>query len=59
MSGTPDFTSGIPGFVTAAQVTPLDHLALVARGPSIPGSHGIITIVESFWKATTPRGLHR
>ena len=40
----------------------LDHLALVARGDCIPGSHGTLSVTireDSSWQATTPRALHR
>ena len=44
-------------FAAAAQGTPLDCLALKARGSL--GSGLTIEEIDSSWQATTPRALHR
>lgn len=38
------------------QGTPLDCLALVARGACFPESYGTVTIRDSSWQAITPQG---
>lgn len=53
------FRSGSPGFVAATQETPPEHLALVAGGALIPGSHGIMTIREMVLASYNPRTLPR
>lgn len=59
MSGIPVFTSSALVFMVAAQGIPRDQLALLARGPCIPGSHWMVTKRGSSWLAITPRVLHR
>ena len=60
MSGDPVFTSGALVFAVANQGTPLDCLALMARGLAFLGSMRLeLSQRDSSWQTTTPRALHR
>lgn len=52
----PKFLHLMTVFATATQGSPLDHLALEARGACIPGSHGNVTIRDSILGRLPPSG---
>lgn len=56
--GILDFMSSAPVFTAASWGMPLDCLALEARGTCVPGSHGTVTIGDSYQQATIARAQH-
>lgn len=52
------FIAGDLVLAVADQGIPLDHLALVAKGACVPGSHGTVTIGEMGCDRLLPLGHH-